>query len=200
MNSTPDVFRSAFVAQNGRNGERRAFNEIFGKSPILRNTNRFRMRASTSIRQIDDIEGSEAAVMELSERLLRCKMAGLFRLLDLFDITENGIDNMVTVKLDDETFLVNPYSMLCHEITALSLNIVNANGNIKKQGNYNFGVNSPSFKMHAAIHKFRPDIRCIVQVYHEAVVTVSSFTMGLKPISKSAVLLGKVTTYMPTEG
>lgn len=56
------------------------------------------------------------------EKILRCKLAAVFRLIDLYGWTQ-GANTLITARLnqEDEQFLVNPYGMLFHEITASSL-------------------------------------------------------------------------------
>ena len=77
------------------------------------------------------------------EKILRCKLAATFRLMDLYGWTQ-GIDCQITARLnaDQELFLVNPYGVLYHEVTASSLNKVNMQGNIIEQGTTNYGINS----------------------------------------------------------
>lgn len=83
-------------------------------------------RGATCVIPINDIRGLEAMSYEKGEKILRCKLAATFRLLDLFGLATNGIHNMVTARLNaaEELFLVNPYGLLYHEVTASSLNKV----------------------------------------------------------------------------
>lgn len=74
---------------------------------------------------------------------------------------------------DEEHFLVNPWGMLYHEITASSLVKVDMQGNIVEKGTTNFGVNKDSFQLHSAIHAARPDIKCIIHIHTNSVLAVS---------------------------
>ena len=77
------------------------------------------------------------------EKILRCKLAATFRLLDLYGWAQ-GLGSQITARLnaDQELFLVNPFGLLYHEMTASSLNKVNMQGVIVEQGTTNFGINT----------------------------------------------------------
>jgi len=72
-----------------------------------------------------------------------------FHIIILYDlnlITHNwtqGLGAQITarLKVDQEYFLVNPYGLLYHEITASALNKVDMQGQIVEQGTTNFGGN-----------------------------------------------------------
>lgn len=99
-------------------------------------------KTSTCMLPINDIRGVESMGYAKGEKILRCKLAATFRLLDLYGWTQ-GLGAQITarLKVDQEYFLVNPYGLLYHEITASSLNKVDMQGNIVEQGTTNFGVN-----------------------------------------------------------
>lgn len=92
---------------------------------------------------INDIRGVEAMGYEKGEKILRCKLASTFRLLDLYGWTK-GLGSQITARLnaDQELFLVNPYGLLYNEVTASSLNKVDMQGSIMEQGTTNFGVDT----------------------------------------------------------
>ncbi len=159
-------------------------------------------RGATCVIPINDIRGLEAMSYEKGEKILRCKLAATFRLLDLFGLGANGMQNMVTARLNaaEELFLVNPYGLLYHEITASSLNKADMQGAIVEQGTTNFGINNSQFSLHAAIHAARPDLRCIIGVLHTAVVAISSFKQGLLPLTKDSVVLGEIARHNVSGG
>lgn len=154
-------------------------------------------RGSNCVIPINDIRGIDSMGYEKGEKILRCKLAATFRLLDSFGFSSNGINSIVSARLnaDQELFLTNPYGLLFHEVTASSLNKVDMQGAIVDQGTTNFGINHSQFIIHAAIHAARPDIRCIIGVGHKAVVAVSSLKSGLLPLTKDAAVLGEVATH-----
>lgn len=100
-------------------------------------------KSSNCVVPINDIRGVESMGYEKGEKILRCKLAATFRLMDLFGWTQ-GIACQITARLnaDQELFLVNPYGMLFHEVTASSLNKVNMQGQIVEHGTTNFGINN----------------------------------------------------------
>jgi ribulose-5-phosphate 4-epimerase/fuculose-1-phosphate aldolase len=74
---------------------------------------------------------------------------------------------------DQEHFLVNPFGMLYHEITASSLVKIDMQGSVVEQGTTNFGINVAGFMLHSSIHAARPDIKCIIHVHTPSVLAVS---------------------------
>ncbi|KAM7342839.1 adducin 1-like protein hts isoform 1-T4 [Cochliomyia hominivorax] len=153
-------------------------------------------KSSTCMLPINDIRGVESMGYAKGEKILRCKLAATFRLLDLYGWTQ-GLGAQITarLKVDQEYFLVNPYGLLYHEITASSLNKVDMQGNIVEQGTTNFGVNKSHFVLHSIVHAARPDIRCAIYIGCSPVVAISSLKTGLLPLTKDACVLGELTSY-----
>lgn len=159
-------------------------------------------RGSSCVIPINDIRGIESMGYDKGEKILRCKLAATFRLLDMYGLASNGINNMVTARLNaaEELFLVNPYGLLYHEVTASSLNKVDMQGAIIESGTTNYGINNSQFSMHASIHAARPDIRCIIGVLHSAVLAISSFKHGLLPLTKDSSVLGEIARHNVSGG
>lgn len=65
---------------------------------------------------------------------------------------------------EEEHFLVNPYGLLCNEVTASSLIKVDMQGHIMESGTTNYGLNVKVFELHAAIYAARPDLKAIIDV------------------------------------
>lgn len=99
-------------------------------------------KSSNCVLPINDIRGVESIGYAKGEKILRCKLAATFRLLDLYGWTQ-GLGAQVTARLnaDQELFLVNPFGLLYHEVTASSLNKVDMQGAVVEHGTTNFGVN-----------------------------------------------------------
>ncbi|XP_054737478.1 uncharacterized protein LOC129243981 isoform X1 [Anastrepha obliqua] len=156
-------------------------------------------KATNCMLPINDIRGVESMGYAKGEKILRCKLAATFRLLDLYGWTQ-GLGAQITarLKVDQENFLVNPYGMMYHEITASSLNKVDMQGQIVEQGTTNFGVNKNHFALHSVVHAARPDIRCAIYIGCTPVVAVSSLKVGLLPLTRDACVLGEVTTHSYT--
>merc|ERR1712156_1362369 len=102
-------------------------------------------------------------VIPINEKLLRCKLAAVYRLVDMYGWTQS-IYNHISVRIsqDTEHFLINPFGMLYNEITASGLVKVDMQGEVVEAGTTNFGVNVAGFMLHAAIHSARPDLKCVV--------------------------------------
>ncbi|KAK3876889.1 hypothetical protein Pcinc_018353 [Petrolisthes cinctipes] len=151
-------------------------------------------RGSQSVIPINDIRGMESLNFAKGEKLLRCKLASVYRLIDMHGWTQN-IYNHVTARVsqDTEHFLLNPFGLLYHEVTASSLVKVDMQGNVVESGSTNFGVNVAGFTLHSAIHAARPDIRCIIHIHHPAVVAVSAMKEGLMPLCQESLLIGDVS-------
>merc|ERR1712142_665226 len=114
--------------------------------------------ATSCVIPINDIRGIDSMVYAKGEKQLRCKLAAVYRLIDLHGWTQ-GIYNHVTARVsqDTEHFLLNPFGMMYNEVTASSLVKVNMQGEVVEEGTTNFGVNQAGFMLHSAIHAARPD-------------------------------------------
>ncbi|XP_055695454.1 protein hu-li tai shao isoform X3 [Lutzomyia longipalpis] len=156
-------------------------------------------KSSNCVMPINDIRGIESMGYAKGEKILRCKLAATFRLIDLHGWAQ-GLSGLVTARLnaDQELFLVNPYGLLYHEVTASSLNKVNMQGLILEQGTTNFGINNAQFVLHSVIHAARPDIRCAIFLCSNPVISVSALKSGLLPLTKSSVVLGEVAVHTYT--
>ncbi|XP_035824176.1 nervous system adducin isoform X6 [Aplysia californica] len=150
-------------------------------------------RASTVI-PINDLRGVESLGFAKGEKLLRCKLAALYRLMDLCGWS-HGIYNHISARVssENEHFLLNPFGMLYSEVTASSLVKVDVNGDIFEPGSTPFSISKAGFTLHAAIHQARPDIKCIIHLHTPAAVAVSSMKCGFLPMSQEALICGNVS-------
>jgi len=145
---------------------------------------------------INDIRGVDAFRYGKGEKVLRCKVASVYRLVDLSGWSF-GIYNHITVRLsqDTEHFLINPFGLQYHEVTASSLLKVDMQGNVVDPGSTSFSFNKPGFVLHSAIHSARPDIRAIIHIHHTPCVAVSAMKCGLLPMSQEAAIVGDISYY-----
>jgi len=150
--------------------------------------------SSSAIIPINDIRGLESMAYAKGEKQLRCKLAAVYRLIDLHGWTQ-GIYNHVTARVsqDTEHFLLNPFGILYNEVTASSLVKVNMQGDVVEEGTTNFGVSKAGFMLHSAIHAARPDIKCIIHIHTPNIVAVSTMKCGLLPLCQEACLIGDVS-------
>jgi len=145
---------------------------------------------------INDLTGSEAiATYSKMERLLRCKLATLYRIVDLFGWSKT-INDHISVRLnkEHEHFLVNPHGLLYHEVSAAKLLKVNMQGDVLDPGSTSLTFSKAGFSLLTAIHAARPDLNCIVHIQTPDVVAVSCMECGIIPISQEALMIGDVAT------
>nr|CDJ80760.1 Class II aldolase adducin domain containing protein [Haemonchus contortus] len=127
------------------------------------------------------------------ESRLRCQLASLYRLVDLFRWSQ-GIYNHITVRLPGggNEFLINPFGLLYHEITAGSLVKVDLDGKILDPGTTDFGINKAGYVLHSAIHGGREDLLCVIHLHVPSVVAVSAMKCGLLKLCQEAMIVGEV--------
>ena len=125
---------------------------------------------------MNDIRGLEGMGYTKAEKQLRCKLAAAYRLVDMHGWSQN-VYNHITLRIsqDTEHFLINPFGMLYHEITASSLVKIDMQGSVVEPGTTNFGVNVAGFVLHSAIHANRPDIKCIIHLHMPNIIAVRRF-------------------------
>ncbi|KAM5338885.1 alpha-adducin isoform 4-T9 [Glossophaga mutica] len=142
---------------------------------------------------VNDLRGSDSIAYDKGEKLLRCKLAALYRLADLFGWSQLIYNHITTrVSSEQEHFLIVPFGLLFSEVTASSLVKINLQGDIVDRGSTNLGVNQAGFTLHSAIYAARPDVRCVVHIHTPAGAAVSAMKCGLLPISPEALSLGEV--------
>lgn len=136
---------------------------------------------------------------ELSEHELRIQLAAAYRLIDKFKMTDL-ISTHLSVRLPgpEDHFLINPYGMLFHEITASSLVKIDLEGNII--GDSKWSVNPAGFVIHSAIYAARVDLTCVFHTHTRYGTAVSALECGLLPISQFAMQFYNRVTYHDYEG
>ncbi|CAL1265032.1 unnamed protein product [Larinioides sclopetarius] len=161
---------------------------------LLPNRHSSNIRSGHCVIPINDIRGVDGIRYTKLEKLLRCKLAAVYRLIDLYGWSEN-IYNHVTVRVsqDQEHFLLNPFGLQYPEVTASSLLKVDMQGNVIDPGSTSFTFNRAGFVLHSAIHACRPDIRCCIHIHHPPVVAVSAMKTGLMSVSQESALIGDVS-------
>uniref|UniRef100_A0A0V0JB25 Class II aldolase/adducin N-terminal domain-containing protein n=1 Tax=Schistocephalus solidus TaxID=70667 RepID=A0A0V0JB25_SCHSO len=145
-------------------------------------------KGNTPTVPINDLRGEDAARYSREERLLRCQVASLCRLIDLNGWTQS-IYNHLSARCATGEFLVNPFGLLYHEVQASTLVKVDETGNILDPGSTVLGANKAAWTLHSAIHGARPDIACVLHVHLPDVVAVSCIRSGLLPTSPEATEL-----------
>jgi len=166
--------------------------DIMGASTSWKGSMLFRGGSCTI--PINDIRGVDNIAYAKGEKMMRCKLAALYRVADLYGWSQS-IYNHITLRISNDLdhFLINPFGMLYNEITASSLVKVDVQGNIVEGGTTNLGINVAGFTLHSAIHHARPDLKCIVHHHHPSTVAVSVLKCGLLPLSQEAAILGDIS-------
>uniref|UniRef100_A0AAR2KSM6 Class II aldolase/adducin N-terminal domain-containing protein n=1 Tax=Pygocentrus nattereri TaxID=42514 RepID=A0AAR2KSM6_PYGNA len=150
----------------------------------------------TMVTPINDLHGYEPGSMVKGERLMRCKLASVHRLLDLYGWAQLTSANLtMRISKEQEHFLVLPDGLSYGEVTASSLVKVNILGEVVERGSTTLGVDLSAFSLHSAIYSARPDVRCLLHLHTPATAAVSAMKCGLLPLSHEALLVGEVAYY-----
>ncbi|KAF4016194.1 hypothetical protein G4228_008448 [Cervus hanglu yarkandensis] len=145
---------------------------------------------------INDLHTADSLNLAKGERLMRCKISSVYRLLDLYGWAQLS-DTYVTLRVSKEQdhFLISPKGVSCSEVTASSLIKVNILGEVVEKGSSCFPVDTTGFCLHSAIYAARPDVRCIIHLHTPATAAVSAMKWGLLPVSHDALLVGDMAYY-----
>ncbi|XP_036119464.1 beta-adducin isoform X2 [Molossus molossus] len=145
---------------------------------------------------INDLHTADSLNLAKGERLMRCKISSVYRLLDLYGWAQLS-DTYVTMRVSKEQdhFLISPKGVSCSEVTASSLIKVNILGEVVEKGSSCFPVDTTGFCLHAAIYAARPDVRCSIHLHTPATAAVSAMKWGLLPVSHNALLVGDMAYY-----
>ncbi|XP_034397655.1 beta-adducin isoform X2 [Cyclopterus lumpus] len=145
---------------------------------------------------INDLQSWEPGSMVKGERLMRCKLASVHRLFDLYGWAQISRTCLtLRVSKEQEHFLVLPDGLAYSEATGSSLVKVNILGEMVERGSTNLGVDTEKFSLHSAIYSARPDIRCLLHLHTPASAAVSAMKCGLLPLSHEALLVGDVAYF-----
>lgn len=145
---------------------------------------------------VNDLYGIESPSFAKGEKLNRCKLASLYRLVDLFSWAR-FTSSYITLRVSKEQdhVLISPRGLSFAEVTAANLVKVNIVGDVVDQGATDLSIDHFGFGPHAAIYSMRPDVRCIIHLHTPATAAVSSMKCGVLPISQEALLLGDVSCF-----
>lgn len=145
---------------------------------------------------VNDLFGIESPSFTKGEKQSRCRLASLYRLVDLFSWAR-FTSSYITVRVNKEQdhILIGPRGLSFAEVTGANLVKVNIIGEVVDQGSTDMGIDHFGFAPHAAIYSMRPDVRCIIHIHTPATAAVSSMKCGILPISQEALLLGDVSCF-----
>ncbi|XP_059376131.1 gamma-adducin-like isoform X2 [Carassius carassius] len=165
-------------------------------SNTLSNTGVYSPSSAGSVSPVNDLCGVEWFNCSKAERQGRCKLACLYRLLDLYGHTHFP-NTYITLRISKEQdhILILPKGLSFLEATAASLVKVNLIGEVVDQGVTALPVDVLGFKPHSAVYSARPDAKCVIHTYTPTTAAVSSMKCGILPISHEALLLGEVSYF-----
>lgn len=129
----------------------------------------------------------------------RVELAAAYRLVALY-----GWDDLIFTHISmrvpgtDNEFLINPYGMMFHEITASSL--IKVDQQCNKLHDSEYPVNPAGFNIHSCIHMAREDAHCVIHTHSLNGTAVSANKEGLLPISQQAVVVHSGLSYHDYEG
>uniref|UniRef100_A0A5F4WKC5 Adducin 3 n=1 Tax=Callithrix jacchus TaxID=9483 RepID=A0A5F4WKC5_CALJA len=145
---------------------------------------------------INDLPGADTSSYVKGEKLTRCKLASLYRLVDLFGWAHLA-NTYISVRISKEQdhIIIIPRGLSFSEATASNLVKVNIIGEVVDQGSTNLKIDHTGFSPHAAIYSTRPDVKCVIHIHTLATAAVSSMKCGILPISQESLILGDVAYY-----
>ncbi|AAY90246.1 class II aldolase/adducin family protein [Pseudomonas protegens] len=128
----------------------------------------------------------------------RVDLAACYRLVAM-----HGWDDLIFTHISakvpgTEDFLINPFGLMFHEITASSLVKVDQAGNKLMDSPYE--INPAGYTIHSAVHAVRHDVVCVLHTHTAAGVAVSAQKQGVLPISQQSLFVLSSLGYHPYEG
>lgn len=129
----------------------------------------------------------------------RIDLAACYQLCALYG-WDDGIYTHISAAIPGEPgrYLINPFGMRFNEVKASNLVKVDSDGNIVGQSTYT--VNQSGFRLHAAVHKARPDAACVMHLHNLAGIAVGMQETGLQPLSPYALRFYGELAYHDYEG
>lgn len=128
----------------------------------------------------------------------RVDLAACYRLIALY-----GWDDLIFTHISakipgSEEFLINPFGLMFHEITASSLVKIDLAGNKLMGSPYN--INPAGYTIHSAVHEVRHDVACVLHIHTPAGIAVSAQKQGLLPLSQQSLFVLSSLAYHGYEG
>ena len=138
-------------------------------------------------------------IRTLSEHELRIELAAAYRIFDYLGWTQL-IYGHITARIPgpEAQFLINPYGLMYHEVTASNLVKVDLDGNIV--GDSDYPVNPAGFTIHSAVHGAREDVCCVMHTHTTAGMAVAATTDGIKCHDFAGISLHNRVAYHEFEG
>ena len=144
-------------------------------------------------------EGALEIPLTEAERAARVELAACYRIFDMLGWTEL-IFNHITLRVPgpQRVFLINPFGLLYHEVTASNLVAVDTDGNPVRPGQH--PINRAGFVVHSAIHANIEGAHCVMHTHTTTGCAVSCLEEGLSHDSFYGALLHGHVAYHDFEG
>ena len=128
----------------------------------------------------------------------RVDLAACYRLVAL-----HGWDDLIFTHISakvpgTEDFLINPFGLMFHEISASSLVKVDQAGNKLMDSPHE--INPAGYTIHSAVHEARHDVVCVLHTHTASGVAVSAQKQGVLPISQQSLFVLSSLAYHAYEG
>jgi ribulose-5-phosphate 4-epimerase/fuculose-1-phosphate aldolase len=147
----------------------------------------------TAARAANDVPVSEA------ERKARVELAAAYRIFDMLGWVEM-IFNHITVRVPgpEHRFLINPFGLRYHEVTASNLVLIDLDGNPVRESRW--PVNRAGFVIHSAIHGAIDNAHCVMHTHTTTGIAVACQKSGLSPDNFYGAMLHGQVAYHEFEG
>ncbi|WP_460134105.1 class II aldolase/adducin family protein [Pseudomonas sp. S1_E04] len=128
----------------------------------------------------------------------RVDLAACYRL-----VASHGWDDLIFTHISAkvpgaDAFLINPYGLMFHEVTASNLVKVDLAGHKLMDSPYE--INPAGYTIHSAIHEVRHDVSCVLHTHTAAGVAVAAQKQGVLPISQQSLFVLSSLAYHAYEG
>ena len=121
----------------------------------------------------------------------RVDLAACYRLIALHGMNDL-VYNHATARIpgEDGHVLINAYGYAYEEVTASSLVKIDLEGKVVLDSATGYGINRAGFVIHAAVHRARHDVGCVIHTHSPAGMAVSALRCGLLPLTQNAMFFG----------
>lgn len=139
------------------------------------------------------------AITTPAEWQTRVDLAACYQLCALYG-WDDGIYTHISAAVPGQPghYLINPFGMRFNEVKASNLVKVDSDGNVVGVSQYR--INQSGFRLHAAVHKARPDVACVMHLHNLAGIAVGVQETGLQPLSPYALRFYGELAYHDYEG
>lgn len=155
---------------------------------------------SSLVRRREPGTKNAPGTMTEEEWQTRVDLAACYRLAAHFGLNELTYNHIsARIPGPDDTFLINSFGLMFHEVSASNLVKVDLDGRVIDDP-VGTGINEAGYVIHSAVHGGRPDVACVIHGHTAAGMAVSAQRQGLLPLSQNAMLFYGQLGYHDYEG